>query len=120
MIRNIIDVDYSEWKPVIYFQILDAFQYRCQTVISSDTLRHTVRNMPGVKTVTGVPMETERAAVDPAEIHHWFADLTRAIESVPREFFLNVDETGALNIQMHMKSRLWSQTVIQMIPSRCM
>jgi hypothetical protein len=94
MIQKMIEDGYSERKPVTYFEILDALQYRCKTSISSDTLRHIVRTLPGVKTVIGVPMEAERARVDPAEIDHWFDDLTRAIEGVPRKFIFNVDETG--------------------------
>jgi hypothetical protein len=94
LIQKMIEDGYSQRKPVTYFEILDALQYRCRTVISSDTLRHIVRALPGVKTVIGVPMEAERTAVDPAEIDRWFDDLTREIEGVPRQFILNVDETG--------------------------
>jgi ABC-type hemin transport system substrate-binding protein len=94
MIQNMIEVGFAERKPATYFDILDALQYRCRTISSSDTLRQIIRRMEAVKTVIGVPMEAERAAVDPAEIHHWFDDLTRALHGVPRELIFNIDETG--------------------------
>jgi hypothetical protein len=76
LIRNMIETGYSRRKALIYFQILDALPYRCGTVISSDTLRHIVRTMPGVKTVIGVAMEAEGVVMDPEEINRWFHGLT--------------------------------------------
>jgi hypothetical protein len=50
--------------------------------------------MESVKTIIGQPMEAERAAADPDEIHAWFESLNSMVDGVPREFFFNMDETG--------------------------
>jgi hypothetical protein len=68
-IQNMIITGYSERKPVTYFEIVNALQERCRTVLSSDTLWHIIRTMPGVKPMIGVPMKSERVAVDPEEIN---------------------------------------------------
>jgi hypothetical protein len=50
--------------------------------------------MKAVKTTLGRPMEVERVAVNPDEIHEWFDRLSSVVEGIPREFVLNMDETG--------------------------
>jgi hypothetical protein len=67
-------------------------------VICVNTVRHIIRNMSSVKTVTGCPMEAERAAVNPEEISAWFNRFSSIVDGtplpLPREFVFNMDETG--------------------------
>jgi hypothetical protein len=50
--------------------------------------------MESVKTIVGQPMEAQRVVVNPDEISSWFERLGSMVDSVPREFFFNTDETG--------------------------
>jgi hypothetical protein len=40
-------------------ELLDLLQYHDSIVMSADTLRHRIRSMPSVRSVFGVPMESE-------------------------------------------------------------
>jgi hypothetical protein len=88
-----------ERKPVTYFEILDALQYRCATVCSSDTLRHHIRTIETVKTVVGVPMEAQRVAVNPDDIAEWFTILEEKVRGIPADWIFNLDETGCAEFQ---------------------
>jgi hypothetical protein len=50
--------------------------------------------MPDIRTVTGVPYEASRAAVDPSVIQEWLNMLEAEIPEIPRAFVFNMDETG--------------------------
>jgi hypothetical protein len=46
----------GEHHPVTYAELLDLRQYAHEVVISGETLRHIVRNMPQIKSIVGVLM----------------------------------------------------------------
>jgi hypothetical protein len=91
---DLIALRCNECRPITYTELLDTLQYDHETVLSSDTLRHIVRNLPQVKSIVGIPMESERVAVDPEAILAWYGEVAVAIEGVPRRFVFNVDEAG--------------------------
>jgi hypothetical protein len=70
---------FREQKPVTYTELLDAFQYDRSVVISADYLRHFIAGLATVRTVTGMPMQSERVAVDPARLATWYNDLAVTI-----------------------------------------
>jgi hypothetical protein len=69
-------------------------QIHPQISISSDTLRHAIRNLDTVNSVIGTRMEAKRVAVNPEEIEAWFEQLATEIGGVPWGFILHVDEIG--------------------------
>jgi hypothetical protein len=83
-----------ERRPLTYAELLDLLQYNHRIILSGDTLRHIVRDMPQIKSIVGTPMEAERVAVDPATIEDWYRVLAETIDGIPREFVCNVDEAG--------------------------
>jgi hypothetical protein len=50
--------------------------------------------MPDMKTVDGIPIERARVMPDPAAIDIYYAKIAELIDGIPREFVLNMDETG--------------------------
>jgi hypothetical protein len=57
-------------------------------------LLHVIQDMDSVKTIVGRPMEVEHVALSSDQISEWFARLSAIVQDIPREFILNVDETG--------------------------
>jgi hypothetical protein len=93
-IESVVRERYEAHTALSYIELPDLLQYHHSIVMSADTLRHRIRSMPSVRSVLGVPMESERVAVDPAVLDEWFRDLAQRVEGVPRQFIFNVDETG--------------------------
>jgi hypothetical protein len=85
----------QEDRAITYAELLDRLQSSHEIVISGDTLRHVVRNMSQIKSIIGVPMESERVDVDPAALTAWFDELEAKIEGIPRQFIFNIDEAGS-------------------------
>jgi hypothetical protein len=97
IIKWMLDLTRSRFEsrnPITDAELLDLLQTHHDVSLSADTLRHIIRNLEGVKSVIGIPMEAERVSVDPAEIEAWFTELAAEVADVPRDFVLNVDETG--------------------------
>jgi L-lysine 2,3-aminomutase len=67
-------------------------------VLSLDTLRHIVRNLPQVKSVLGVPMESERVAVDPARVQEWLLELKARVEGTAGDSCSTWTKPAALTI----------------------
>ena len=93
-IAELVDSRTQQRNPVTYPELLDLLESQHRVVLSADTLRHVIRNMDSVKTITGYPMEAERVAVNPDDISAWFNRLGSIVEGIPREFVFNMDETG--------------------------
>jgi hypothetical protein len=91
---DLITSRFAERKPITYAEIVDLLQYQHNLIITADSLRHIIRDMEGIKSIIGIPMEAERVAVDPTEIEAWFRELAIEVAGIPRAFVLNVDETG--------------------------
>jgi hypothetical protein len=72
---ELIRTRFDARNPVTYPKLVDLLQIHHQISISSDTLRHAIRNLDTVKSVIGIPMEANRAAVNPEEIQTWFQQL---------------------------------------------
>jgi hypothetical protein len=85
---------FREQNPITYAELLDTLQYTRSITLSADFLRHRVRGMPTVKSLIGVPTESERVAVDPGEIEAWFNKLEEKVQGIPRAFMFKVDGTG--------------------------
>jgi hypothetical protein len=97
-IRRLVRARTEERNPVTYAEILELIELRFEIVLSGDTLRHVIYGMANyVKPVAGRPMEEERIQVDTKEILLFFRRLATAIDSVPRRFVFNVDETGCMD-----------------------
>jgi hypothetical protein len=93
-VTQLINDRFHAHQPITYAEILDLLQYHHSTVLSSESLRHIIRNMPSVKSAIGIPTEAERVSVDPTAIDQWYAELERRVTGIPRQFVFNVDETG--------------------------
>jgi hypothetical protein len=88
--RDLIVQRFEEHNPITYAELLDTLQYAHNVILSGDSLRHIVRGMPTVKSVIGVPTESERVAVQPEHIEAWFERLEQSVAGVPRAFIFNV------------------------------
>jgi hypothetical protein len=73
---------------------LDGLEYDQGIIVSLDSLRHILRSMTTLKSVVGIPKDSERLAVDASEIDAWYNILSEKLIGVSRRFVLNVDETG--------------------------
>ena len=93
-IRNLTIEQMDAKKPLTYYLLLDKIQYEYGIMLKADTLRHIVRAHPELRTVRGVPMESQRVEVDSERITAWYDQLSSLINQVPAEFIFNVDETG--------------------------
>jgi hypothetical protein len=93
-VTQLINDRFFAHQPITYAEILDLLQYNYNIVLSSESLRHILRNMPSVKSAIGIPMEAERVSVDPAVIDQWYTELERRVTAIPRQFVFNFDETG--------------------------
>ena len=63
--------------------------------ITTESLRHIIRTLPGMRTCLGIRMEEERVNCDPVLIDRWFDDLSRVVSlGIPPAFISNVDEVG--------------------------
>jgi hypothetical protein len=91
---HLITARFREHNPITYAELLDTLQYTREITLSGDSLRHIVRGMPTVKSVIGIPTESERVAVDPEQIDAWLTKLEEKVQGIPRAFVFNVDETG--------------------------
>jgi hypothetical protein len=93
-ITDLVHERFHQQKPITFAELLDTLQYQHSVVVSLDYLRHVIRRLDTVKTVVGIPMESDRVAVDPAVLTEWYRSLAEKIQEVPRRFILNADETG--------------------------
>jgi hypothetical protein len=62
----------AEQNPVTYAELLDGLEYDHGIIMSGDSLRHIVRSMTTLKSVVGIPKDSERLAVDASEIDAWY------------------------------------------------
>jgi hypothetical protein len=67
-IEGVIAERFRSNNPVTYGEPLGVFEYHFSIVMSADTLRHRLRNIESVTSLLGIPMETERVAVDRAAL----------------------------------------------------
>jgi hypothetical protein len=93
-ISDLIVARYEQQNPITSAELLDTLQYAHEIALSGDTRRHIVRGMPTVRSVIGIPTESERVAVSPGQIETWFDELELKIQGIPREFVFKRDETG--------------------------
>jgi hypothetical protein len=75
---------------------LHGLEYDHGIIMSCDSLRHIVHSMTTLKSVVGIPKDSERLAVDASEIDAWYNILSEKLLGVSRRFVFNVDETGCL------------------------
>jgi hypothetical protein len=83
----------AEHNPVTYAELLDGLEYDHGIIMSGDSLRHIARSMTTLKSVVGIPKDSERLAVDASEIDAWYNILSEKLMSVSRRFVFNIDET---------------------------
>jgi hypothetical protein len=83
----------AEDNPVTYAELLDVLEYDHGIIMSGDSLRHIVRNTTTLKSVVGIPKDSERLAVDASETDAWSKILSEQLMGVSRRFVFNVDET---------------------------
>jgi hypothetical protein len=63
-------------------------------ILSGDSLRHIVRSMTTLKSVMGIPKDSEWLDMDVSEIDAWYNILSEKLMGVSQRFVFNVDETG--------------------------
>jgi hypothetical protein len=84
----------AEHNPVAYAELLDGLEDDHGIIISGDSLRYIVRSVTTLKSVVGVPKDSDRVVVDASEIDAWYNILREKPTGVSRRFVLNLDETG--------------------------
>jgi hypothetical protein len=89
-----IQWNFAEKAPVSYRLLLDEIQLLFGLSLRPDTLRHICRTLPGVKSVSGIPMETQRVLCAQEDIAGFYDELEAVCEGIPAAFIWNVDETG--------------------------
>jgi hypothetical protein len=86
--------NFENRNPVTYDYLADAVQYYFGVSVKTDTLRHICRTFPGVKSIWGSPMETERVEAKIEDIDDFYHELSAYLEDIPSSFVFIVDETG--------------------------
>jgi hypothetical protein len=84
-----------ERRPMTDAELLDKPHDRYGISISGDTLRHIVRDHAQIRSIAGVPMESETVAVDLADIDAGYDELETKVKEIPRDFIFNVHEAGS-------------------------
>jgi hypothetical protein len=85
---------YESKHPATYDDLLDFCSDTLEVNILPNTLRHMISESSEVRVVTGVPMEKERVACDPAEVDKFYRAIARAICDAPASLVFNCDEAG--------------------------
>jgi hypothetical protein len=99
-------------EPVTIDEILDELETKFNISLSSDTLWHIIQRMPEIKVVTGIPMEKERIMVRLEVLQDYAKRLKAMIEGIPREFVVNMDETGCADFVDAREQKV-------LVPSTC-
>jgi hypothetical protein len=85
---------FASAHPATYEDLLDFCDDKLEVNLLPNTLRHIVLDSKEVRVITGVPMEKERVACDPAEVDRFYEAITRAIANTPASLVFNCDEAG--------------------------
>jgi hypothetical protein len=68
-----------------------------EMAVSLNAMSHIVKQIPGLKTVKGIPMERSRVMADENAIDGYCEHLTTFLPGIPRAFIVNIDESGFAN-----------------------
>jgi hypothetical protein len=94
-VTEIVQSRFLEHRPISYRELEVEIADRWAEYLKPDTLRHIIRaQMANLHTVKGIPTDAGRVYASDESIREWYANLAQKIHDVPREFILNVDETG--------------------------
>jgi hypothetical protein len=94
-VTEIVQSRFCEHRPISYREREVKIADRWAQYQKPDTLRHIIRaQMVNLDTVKGIATEAGRVYASNESIREWYANLAQKIHDVPREFILNVDETG--------------------------
>jgi hypothetical protein len=85
---------FEEKRPPTYDDLQDFCADKLQVNILPNTLRRICQESPHCRPITGVPMEKERVACDPAEVDKFYEALSRVLANTPSCLVFNCDEAG--------------------------
>jgi hypothetical protein len=93
-VTEVVHVRCAEHNPVTYAELLDGLEYDHGIIMSGDSLRHIVRSMTMLKSVVGIPKDSERPAVDAPEIDALYDILAEKLLGVSCKILFKVKDTG--------------------------
>jgi hypothetical protein len=93
LVAAILD-GYRNRQPMRVDNIKEYIDSHFHRQISSDSIRHILMRHGAVRSIKGVPMETNRLEVTADEINEYFALLFRTVHGAPAAFVFNMDEMG--------------------------
>jgi hypothetical protein len=85
----------------------EQIQLMFQVNVSSHTLSHIMRQVPGVEVITGVSMEEAHVFADPGVIDTYDSKVANQVKNVSREFIVTIDESGFAGFV-----DVWSERII--------
>jgi FAD synthase len=83
---ELIRTRFDARNPVTSIELVDLLQTHRQISISSDTVRHAIRNLETVKSLLGTPMKVDRVTVKREERQWCFEQLWAELAGVRRGF----------------------------------
>jgi hypothetical protein len=93
-VRGFIAERWANGTPPTFDAIADFVGKDLGTVLAIDTVRHIIYHLPGIKVVTGKPMERERVEVKPEELVEFYGRLRSVMTGLPADLVFNLDEAG--------------------------
>jgi hypothetical protein len=94
MIIDLVTQSYCKFEPCTIDSLLDRIECLADVSASPDTMWQIIQKMPQIKIVDGNPMEKTRVRASLQAIRECCQKLGMEIQGVPRDFVVNMDETG--------------------------
>jgi hypothetical protein len=93
-VQRFIAERWADGTPLTFDAIAHFIDRDLRVVLPIDAVRHLVYNIPGVKVVTGKPMERQRLEVSPEELIEFYDRLRTVMTGLPADMVFNLDEAG--------------------------
>jgi hypothetical protein len=81
-------------EPISMVYMIEQVQHFFAIDVSLNTMVHIVKQMPGLETVTGIPMERTRVMVNADAIDAYYERISTLLIGIPCAFLENADESG--------------------------
>jgi hypothetical protein len=80
---NLVMQFFEQKTPMTISELLEQIEYLFGVIVSVNTMSRILRGLPGVKAVTGVPMERARVREHPERINAYYSNLKELMKNVP-------------------------------------
>jgi hypothetical protein len=94
MVITLVSDAFKKREPISIVYIIEQIQLVFSINVSLNTMAHIVKQMPGLKTVKGIPMERTRVMANDEAIDAYYERVSTLLPGIPRAFVVNADESG--------------------------